>query len=105
MIYLFLLGLFSFITGAVVSYSPAIKESQFYYPAFFAITALSTLGWALLAKQIENPSRLLVIGLYWDTLMQLTYLLVPVLVFSARLSLYQSAGVFLIFTGLMMTRG
>lgn len=105
MIGLFIVGFASFVAGCCLSYIPALKASPAYYPIWILITLFSTMAWAVLAKSIPDSSRLLVIGLYWDTLMQLTYLLMPLLIFGARLTLTQSAGAVLIFLGLLLTRG
>jgi hypothetical protein len=104
-IFYFILGFCSFVAGVVLSYTPSLKEVWYYLPMWFAMTGVSTFGWAMVAKSIHDPSKLVVVGLGWDTLMQLTYLLLPVIAFGARLNFVQSCGAALIFVGLLMTKG
>jgi hypothetical protein len=103
--WLFLIGFIAFLSGAAISYLPTVKASVYYAPLWIVITLVSTLGWALVAKSTPDSSKLLVLGMYWDTLMQMTYLMLPVIAFGARLTMFQSAGVALIFSGLFMIRG
>ena len=105
MIWLFLLGFVCFISGCCLSYMPALKESVWYWPLWILVAGMGTLGWGLVSKSVPDASKLLIVGLYWDTLMQLTYLLMPLLIFGARLTMTQSAGAVLIFLGLVLTRG
>lgn len=105
MIWLFLMGFMSFVAGSVISYLPAAKASPYYMLMWILPVAMGTIGWALVTKGEPNSSKLLVLGMYWDTLMQVTYLLIPVVIFSARLTLFQTAGIGLIFAGLFMIRG
>lgn len=102
---LFAFGFFGFVLGSLLSYMPALKNSQYYYPMWFAVSVLAAWSWAMVARVVPDSTELVRVGLYWDTLMQLTYLIIPIACFGARLTLLQSAGVALIFTGLMMTRG
>jgi len=103
--YLFLMGFLSFIAGSALSYMPTLKGSPYYFLMWTAVTAVSTLAWALLAKAVPDSTRLVVVGLYWDTLMQVTYLLIPVMIFGARLTMLQTSGILLIFCGILMARG
>jgi hypothetical protein len=72
---------------------------------WLALSVVAALSWAVVAKQVPDATELVKVGLYWDTLMQLTYLLIPIAVFGARLTALQSCGVLVIFIGLLMTRG
>jgi FtsH-binding integral membrane protein len=104
MILLFITGLITFIAGAVMSYSTSFKASPWFMPGWIALALIGVVGWALITKIESEPSKLVMLGLYWDSLMQLTYILVPIFFFSARLSIPQTIGVILVFVGLALTR-
>lgn len=105
MIWIFALGLLTFLTGAVMSYIPSFNHSAWATPGWIALAIVGALSWAAVCRATPDATRLLVLGMYWDTLMQLSYVLVPVLVFGARLTMFQSAGLAMIFAGLLMVKG
>lgn len=87
-----------------MSYSTSFKESVWCTPGWILLALVGAYSWSLVTKALPDPSKLMIVGLYWDSGMQLTYLLVPLLFFGSRLSLTQGIGVLLVFIGLMLTR-
>lgn len=93
-----------FVAGGIASYHPIFKASSYYYWTSLAIATVTSFSWAYVARHTENSSKLVVYGLYWDVIMTVTYLVVPVVIFHARMSIIQWIGVSLIMAGIILTK-
>lgn len=105
MIYLqFLIGFIMYTCLASATYSESFKASNWYYPAGVAAAIVANLIWLWIGKLEANPSVLVIKGLYWDSMLTATYILVPILFFGAKVSTFQIFGIAFIGIGLILTK-
>lgn len=104
MIQLFIIATIFYLVSAYVSYAPNIKASPYYYIiGIFLAIVLNTL-WLTIAKRTIDNSKLLLYGLYWDSIITFTFLLVPFLFFHIKLTPIQYTGIILIISGIICTK-
>lgn len=89
---------------AFVSYHGGFKNSNWYYPVGLLAAIGVNAVWLWVAKIEQDPSKLILKGLYWDSMLTLAYLIVPLIIFSVRLSVLQGAGLVLIVCGLTLIK-
>lgn len=105
MIYLqFLVGLITYCLMCYISYSAVLKSSSWYYPIGLVSALITNYTWLWISKVESNPSKLLVKGLYWDAMITLVYLILPLYFFHAKLNTTQSVGLGLIVMGLTLIK-
>lgn len=105
MIYLsFFIGFLIYSLNAYMSYHKGWQTQSFYFPLGMAIGLISSFMWLWVSKLVVEPSRLVKIGLYWDVMMTLCFLFIPVLLFNAKLSAANWLGVILILGGIVLTK-
>lgn len=105
MIYVqFLIGFVAYFVIATVSYSETIKSSPWFYPIGLFGALIANLTWLWISSLDKNASSLMIKGLWWDSMLVFVYLIVPIIFFGARFSLYQGIGVGLIVLGIALTK-
>ena len=105
MIYLqFLIGFVAYFSIAYASYSEFAKKSWWFFPLGIAVAVIANVTWLYISKAESNTSSLLVKGLWWDAMLTLTYVVVPLILFGAKLTLNQGIGMGLVLTGLLLTK-
>lgn len=105
MIYVqFLIGLVLYLVMATSSYHETFKLNQWYFPFGIACAIVSNLLWFSIAKSEPNSSTLMVKGLFWDVMLMMCYLVVPLLFFNAKFTTTQAVGVGLTLIGLVLTK-
>lgn len=100
----FIIGFIVYGVLAATSYSDSLKSSNYYYLIGIAAAIVANVCWLYIAKQEPNPSKLVMTGLYWDVMLTLVYIAVPLLLFGARLNLWQGLGIVSIFVGIILTK-
>lgn len=104
MILPFIIGFMAYAALAHLSYSSLKTTGLPYYLTGLGIAILANACWLWIARSEPNASKLMLTALYWDVMLTLTYLLVPILFFSVKLSVPQMFGAFLIFLGIVLTK-
>lgn len=104
MIISFALGMLIYCLSAYTSFNAEFKKSNWFFVAGLGMSILANLIWMNIAKNTEDVSRLAVIGLYWDSMIVLAFLFVPMLVFGMELTTTQWVGVGLIVAGIFVTK-
>lgn len=104
MILYFLLGGLAIAAGVIASYAPAIKASMAYYPLGIGLAMINNYIWLKIAKSTNDSSKLLMLGVYWDSMIVLSYVLLPVIFFGARAHGTSLLGIVLIVVGMMLTK-
>jgi drug/metabolite transporter (DMT)-like permease len=100
----FLLGMLLYGAIAYTSYSEALKASKYYFLIGLGAALVANLIWLLIARAEPDSSKLMIKGLFWDSMLTIVYIVVPLLLFKANLSMTQSAGLGLIVMGLILTK-
>jgi uncharacterized membrane protein len=104
MIIPFAIAFLTFLIGGWCSYDPAFKAGPHFYWSAIVLSITTCLSWLYVARHTESTSKLAMYGLYWDVLLTVTYLAVPVMIFHARMSLTQWLGILLIMAGIVLTK-
>lgn len=104
MILQYLGGCLSYCAAVAVSYTPALKNSRYYTPIGLAVGMLANLFWLSIARSTNDSNQILLLGFYWDAMLTLTYLLVPIMFYDARLTLTSGAGIALMVAGFILTK-
>lgn len=100
----FIFGLLMYVGIASISYSDYMKGSRWYYPLGIFFSIFANIIWLSISKQESDPSKLLIKGLYWDAMLTLVYLFVPIMFYEAKITFTQSIGVTFVFLGLLLTK-
>lgn len=87
-----------------MSYSESIKNSPHYYLYGASAAIVANLIWLSIAKSELNPSKLVLTGLYWDVMLTMCYLIVPIILFNAKITNLQYLGIGVIITGIILTK-
>ena len=95
----FIGGALLYVISTAICYITPIKNSPYFFPIGLTAGFLANLLWLSLAKQSFDKDQTLQLGILWDAMLTLIYVLVPVLMFGARLSGWQLAGSILILLG------
>lgn len=103
-ILLFLLGALLYCGAASLSYSESFKGSPGYYLAGAAVGVAANLVWFHLAAITKDKGEVLKMGLYWDSMLTLIYMLVPLILFSVKPTTNTLFGIVLITTGIILTK-
>lgn len=93
-----------YISSAYMSYSPTIKASSWYFIVGIILANITNFMWMVLAKNTTDNSKLLLYGLFWDSIITFSFLLTPFLFFDIKLSMPQMIGIGFIVTGIILTK-
>lgn len=100
----FALGFLMYVVMASASYHEGFKTSPWYFPAVLAASITTTILWFSIAKAESNASKLMITALFWDSMLMLIYLLIPVFFFETKFTTTQGIGVALTLAGLLLTK-
>lgn len=101
-VYLFAIGFLVYVSNATLSYSKGLKASPYYYTIGIILAVIANLTWLYISKLETEPNKLLLKGLYWDIMLTVAYLIVPILFYHARLSAQQTVGAILVLVGITL---
>lgn len=105
MIYLyFLVGATIYSISAYISNSKVAQAANWYYPLGIALAVVANLIWLTIAKNSAGPSETLMKALYWDIMLSMCFIWVPLMVFNAQLSGYGYLGIVFILAGIALTK-
>lgn len=90
--------------GGYLSYTPEAKNHRSFIYVMAAIGALNVSLWALAAKVSETPKQLFCVGLAWDLLTLFSYTVIPLLLFSIKLSTQAWLGLILAVVGVLLVK-
>jgi multidrug transporter EmrE-like cation transporter len=100
----FLIGFVLYTALSFASYHSGFKTTKYYYLLVTILAIFCNLIWFQIAKQEPSSSVLMIKGLFWDVMLMMCYLIVPILFFSARFSVFQGVGLILVLSGLLLTK-
>lgn len=100
----FLIGMLMYVAIAYASYSETFKASNWFYPVGVITAIVANLTWLWISKTEPDPAKILIKGLYWDSMLTAIYLVVPILMFGVRLTLVQGLGLGLVVAGLVVVK-
>jgi hypothetical protein len=75
-----------------------------YYLTGVAATVTCTILWLTVAKLIGDKDKILVAGIWWDTMIMLSYVIVPIAFYKAELTPMAATGILLIIVGIGLTK-
>lgn len=104
MIVPFLIGLLAYAALAHLSYSEFKTTGLPFFLTGLAIALAANGCWLWIAKMEPDASKLVIKGLYWDSMIVFAYLIIPILFYSVKLSSGQILGTFLILAGIILTK-
>lgn len=85
---------------AWLAFNPEFKTKSWIIYAGLGCALVCNLLWILLAKATVDGQRLLYYGLWWDALITVSTITVPIVLFGVRLAPLQIVGLVLAVTGL-----
>jgi len=100
----FVLGFIIYTFAAFLSNSPTLKASSLYYILGIGIGAVANFIWFTIAKQIADHNKILTYGMYWDTIIILSFMFVPLAFYGARPNVITSIGLGFMFFGFLLTK-
>ena len=87
-----------------MSYSDYFQNLKSYYFIGAVCNVISMMGWLYIAKTITDKDVKLLYGVYWDALIVVAFIGIPVLFHGARLSGTNLAGAILILAGIVISK-
>ena len=100
---MFLLGAVFYVTLAFLSYSN-FKYSTYGWVVAAVSGAAANIIWFSIARNTSDPTKLAVLGIYWDVMLTSIYLIVALWFFDARFTLSQTIGIILIVIGIILIK-
>lgn len=89
---------------AYVTYYNEVRTSIWYLPLFSVFSLLTGLVFAITAKYLDDKSRMYMFSFYWDTLLTLTYFVVPIVFFGVQFTRTATCGMILVIIGLIILK-
>ena len=102
--WMLVLGTMVYSSYAWLTFKPEMKVSAYLLPIGISLAVVGNLLWILLARSTVDLSRLIVYGMLWDTMITLSFLLVPVVFFGVRFTVIGGVGCGLVGVGLLMMK-
>lgn len=101
----------SLIVGAIIycvyawlTFNPSLKQSGYLVPAGITLAMAGNLLWIFLAKSTADPARLTIYAMAWDTMVTVSFVLVPVVLFGIRFSITSCLGLILAVLGIFLMK-
>lgn len=104
MILSFLIGMAIYCTSAYISFNADLKKTNWFFVVGLALSILANLIWMNIAKNTVDVSRLTLMGLYWDSMIVVAYLFIPMVLFGIQLTATQWVGLGLMIIGIFITK-
>lgn len=105
MIYIyFVIGFIAYCLSAFISHLKEFHSSVWYYVTGITIAVVANILWLTIAKNSPNSTFTTYAALYWDIMISVCFLIVPLLLFDVKLSNYGILGVILILVGIGLTK-
>jgi multidrug transporter EmrE-like cation transporter len=102
--WMIVLGTIIYSLYAWLTFKPELKVSNYLMPFGLGLALIGNLLWILLAKSTHEPAKLIVYGMVWDTMITLSFLLVPMMFFGVRFTLVSGVGCGFVVLGLLMMK-
>ena len=87
-----------------ISYSEEFKQSNYYYPAGFAVGLLTTLIWFTAVRSITEKEKLYFYSLCWDFVMISVFYFFPILFLGIKVNKIGLVGIGLMVVGLIIVK-
>ena len=100
----FLLGFIVYYFQAILSNSIALKQNTYYIYIAISTGIAANYIWFSMAQNIKDNSKILLYGLYWDILILVAFLSVPILFYGARFKTTTVLGIVMIIVGFLLTK-
>jgi drug/metabolite transporter (DMT)-like permease len=105
MIYLqFALGFLIYQASAYISHLKNFQQTNWYYPLGIGLSVFANYLWLNIAKNSVSSSSTLIYALYWDIMLSLCFVIVPIVFFDVKLTLNLGIGILLILVGIGFTK-
>lgn len=98
---IFAMGALAYSATAWISYYEPVKLSPYYFPIGLALSLAANFGWLMIAKIVPNRDEILIYGAFWDIMIMMAFLAVPLLWFEVRLETKESIGLAFIIVGIL----
>lgn len=85
-------------------YKPEWKASNYVFVAGLAAALLNNFLWIYLTKRTPEASEIQKYAAYWDGILCLQTMLIPVIFYGVEMTIQSGTGLALIFIGMMMLR-
>lgn len=100
----FALGFLIYCLSSYISFYQPIKDSKYFLPVGMGLAIIANLAWLFLTRSMTDTTKILLIGMYWDLMLTLIYLLIPFIFFHVNLSTTQYCGIITIVFGIILTK-
>lgn len=100
----FILGAIVYSIGAVISNSLILKGHDLYILYGVMVGIVANVIWFSMAQRVIDPSKILMLGFYWDIMIVCCFTTIPVLFYGATLSWTKIIGLGIIFIGIVLTK-
>lgn len=101
---MFALGVIIYVIYALVVFNPTFKTSSWYVWLGLLIALLGNLVWMLIAKSSDNSNQMMFYALLWDSMVVMSFVLVPVFAYGVKLSLVTIIGIATTTLGLIVMK-
>lgn len=99
-----ILGTFIYSTYAWLTFAPSMKMSALLLPLGIMMAVAGNLLWILMARSTQEPAILVYYGMLWDTMITLSFIIVPIVFFGVRFTPFSGLGCVLVLIGLTMMK-
>jgi drug/metabolite transporter (DMT)-like permease len=89
---------------AWLTFSPSMKASSYLIPLGISMAIAGNYLWITMARSIQQPAELVYYGMLWDSMITLSFILVPIVFFGVRFNLVSGIGCGLVLVGLTLMK-
>jgi len=89
---------------AWLTFSPSMKMSSYLIPLGIGMAVAGNFLWIMMARSIHQPAVLVYYGMLWDSMITVSFILVPIVFFGVRFNLISGIGCGLVLAGLTLMK-
>jgi drug/metabolite transporter (DMT)-like permease len=98
------IGALIYVFYAWLTFSPSMKTSEYLMPLAIAMAIAGNLLWIKMARSIQEPAALVYYGMLWDSMITVSFIVVPIIFFGVRFNVISGFGCVLVLAGLTMMK-
>ena len=95
-------GFMVYFALAHLTFGDCLKDKSWFPIAVGSLSLINGIMWGLISQRVRDATELAVLGFYWDIMITLVFLAVPLIWYGANFSYKQLAGLVLIVIGMIL---
>jgi drug/metabolite transporter (DMT)-like permease len=98
------IGTVIYTSYAWLTFAPSMKASSYLIPLGITMAIAGNFLWIMMARSIHQPAALVYYGMLWDSMITISFILVPIIFFGVRFNFVSGIGCTLVLVGLTLMK-